>query len=94
MRLLIEQQALAVLGVQHLRQQVAPGIDRGGCLHALLPTLGVAAERSRPQAIEHAGHKDWERLILGENGIAGTLRMIGYIAVFALIFGTLFSFIR
>ena len=47
-----------------------------------------------PQAVENAGHKDWERLILGENGIAGTLRMIGYIAVFALIFGTLFSFIR
>jgi hypothetical protein len=46
-----------------------------------------------PQAIEHAGHKDWERAILGENGISGTLRVIGYIAVFALVFGTLFSFI-
>jgi hypothetical protein len=46
-----------------------------------------------PQAIEHAGNKDWERVILGENGIAGTLRVIGYIAVFALVFGTLFSVI-
>jgi hypothetical protein len=46
------------------------------------------------QDIEQAGHRDWERLILGENGIAGTLRMIAYIAVFALIFGTLFSILR
>jgi len=46
------------------------------------------------QDIEQVGHRDWERLILGENGIAGTLRMIAYIAVFALIFGTLFSILR
>ena len=45
-----------------------------------------------PQAIEDAGHRDWERVILGENGIAGTLRLVAYIAVFALIFGTVFYF--
>ena len=45
-----------------------------------------------PQAIERAGHKDWERLILGENGISGTIRMVLYIVLFALVFGTLFSF--
>ena len=47
-----------------------------------------------PQAIEAAGHKDWERVVLGGNGIAGTVRMIVYIAAFALIFGTAFSFMR
>jgi hypothetical protein len=47
-----------------------------------------------PQAIESAGHKDWERAVLGENGIAGTLRMIVYIAAFALVFGTIFAFMR
>lgn len=47
-----------------------------------------------PQAIEAAGHTDWERAILGGNGISGTLRMIVYIAAFALIFGTVFTFMR
>jgi hypothetical protein len=46
-----------------------------------------------PQEIERAGHKDWERLVLGENGIAGTLRLIVYIAAFALVFGSLFHFL-
>ena len=45
-----------------------------------------------PQTVEAIGHKDWERVVLGENGIAGTARMIGYILAFALIFGTLFHF--
>jgi hypothetical protein len=47
-----------------------------------------------PQAVERVGHKDWERVVFGENGIAGTLRMLGYIALFALVFGTLFYFWR
>ena len=47
-----------------------------------------------PQAIERAGHKDWERVVLGENGIAGTVRLIVYIAAFALIFGSIFYFLR
>jgi hypothetical protein len=47
-----------------------------------------------PQAIERAGHKNWERLVLGENGIAGTLRLIVYIAAFALVFGSIFYFFR
>lgn len=47
-----------------------------------------------PQKIEALGHRDWERAILGGNGIAGTLRLIVYIAVFALLFGTLFYLAR
>jgi hypothetical protein len=47
-----------------------------------------------PQAIERVGHKQWERLVLGENGISGTIRMIVYIALFALVFGSMFYFIR
>ena len=47
-----------------------------------------------PQAIEAAGHRDWERPLLGRNGISGTLRMIVYIAAFALIFGSIFAFMR
>lgn len=47
-----------------------------------------------PQAVEHAGHKDWERLILGANGISGTVRMLVYIVGFALVFGTLFYLMR
>jgi len=34
---------------------------------------------------------DLERLMLGENSISGTIRMLVYIGVFALVFGTLFS---
>lgn len=49
-------------------------------------------ETDTPQAIERAGHKDWERRVLGENGIAGTIRLVIYIALFALIFGSLFYF--
>lgn len=45
-----------------------------------------------PQAIERAGHKDWERLILGENSINGTLRVVAYILAFVVVFGTLFQF--
>lgn len=45
-----------------------------------------------PQAIERAGHQDWERVILGPNGISGTLRVVGYVVVFALVFGTIFYF--
>jgi hypothetical protein len=47
-----------------------------------------------PQAIERIGHSGWERLILGENGISGTVRMLVYIVLFALVFGTLFYFAR
>lgn len=46
-----------------------------------------------PQEVEREGHTDWERLVLGPNGIAGTVRLIVYIAVFALVFGTLFYFL-
>lgn len=45
-----------------------------------------------PQAIEDAGHRTWERVILGENSIAGTLRMIAYILAFVVVFGTFFHF--
>lgn len=37
---------------------------------------------------------DWERAVLGANGIAGTVRMVGYIVAFALVFGTFFYFVR
>ena len=47
-----------------------------------------------PQAIERAGHKDWERVVLGENGIAGTIRIVAYALAFALVFGTIFYFTR
>ena len=47
-----------------------------------------------PQAIERAGHKDWERLVLGENGIAGTIRLVVYALAFALVFGSLFYLTR
>jgi hypothetical protein len=45
-----------------------------------------------PQAIEAAGHKNWERVLLGGNGISGTFRMLSYIVAFAVIFGSLFHF--
>lgn len=45
-----------------------------------------------PDAIEAAGHTDWERVLLGDNGIAGTLRMLIYIVGFALVFGSIFYF--
>lgn len=43
-----------------------------------------------PQTVEAIGHKDWERVILGENGIHGTVRVLLYIVAFALVFGTVF----
>jgi hypothetical protein len=55
-----------------------------------MPRLSDDKATDTPQAIKHAGHKDWERLILGQNGISGTLRMIIYIVAFALIFGSVF----
>ncbi len=45
-----------------------------------------------PQTIEATGHTDWERVLLGDNGIAGTLRMLIYIVGFALVFGSIFYF--
>jgi len=56
--------------------------------------MNDAKATDTPRAIERAGHMDWERLVLGENGIAGTIRMIVYIAAFALVFGSLFYFAR
>ena len=47
-----------------------------------------------PQATERAGHTDWERVVLGKNGLSGTLRMIAYALAFAIVFGTLFHFTR
>lgn len=46
-----------------------------------------------PQTIEAIGHRDWERAILGDNSIAGTLRVVAYIAVFVLVFGSIFHFV-
>jgi hypothetical protein len=46
-----------------------------------------------PQAVHRAGYKDWERLLLGVNGIVGTVRLILYALVFALVFGSLFHFL-
>ena len=43
-----------------------------------------------PQAIERAGHKDWERLVLGENGIAGIVRVVVYAVAFAAVVGHVF----
>jgi hypothetical protein len=36
----------------------------------------------------------WERAVLGANGISGTVRMLVYIAAFAVIFGSIFYFTR
>jgi hypothetical protein len=47
-----------------------------------------------PEAVERAGHKTWERVILGENSIAGTMRVIVYIAIFVALFGTIFAFLN
>ena len=46
-----------------------------------------------PQTTEAIGHRDWERAILGDNSIAGTLRVVAYIAVFVLVFGSIFHFV-
>jgi hypothetical protein len=43
-----------------------------------------------PEAVNAAGHKAWERVLLGEDSISGTLRLIGYIVGFVVIFGSLF----
>jgi hypothetical protein len=43
-----------------------------------------------PQAVTAAGHKSWERVLLGDDSIRGTLRLIGYMLGFVLVFGTLF----
>jgi hypothetical protein len=56
--------------------------------------MNDAKATETPLAVERAGHKDWERLILGANGITGTIRMIVYIAVFALVFGSISYFTR
>ncbi len=56
--------------------------------------MNDAKATETPQVIERAGHKDWERLVLGANGILGTLRLIVYIALFAVVFGSIFYFTR
>ena len=38
-----------------------------------------------------ANHPDFERLLLGDNSIGGTLRVLVYIVIFVVVFGTLFS---
>jgi hypothetical protein len=57
---------------------------------SISPDKGTAT----PQAIEPAGHKDWERIILGGNGVRGTFLMVGYVVVFAVVFGTIFYLVR
>ena len=47
-----------------------------------------------PQATEWAGDTDWERIVLGDNGLSGTVRLVAYALAFALVFGTLFYFTR
>jgi hypothetical protein len=56
--------------------------------------MNDAKATATPQAVEHAGHKGWERLILGENSIAGTVRILLYIVAFVGIFGSLFAFLN
>ena len=61
-------------------------------LNGFQRTMNDIKGTETPQAIERIGHSGWERLILGENGISGTVRMLVYIALFALVFGSLFYF--
>jgi hypothetical protein len=65
-------------------------IPRNGDFQAMSDDKGTET----PQAIERAGHKNWERVVLGENGISGTIRLVVYIAGFALLFGSIFYFFR
>jgi len=48
-----------------------------------------AAEATHP----NGERKSIERLILGDDSISGTLRLIGYIVAFAVVFGSLFHFL-
>jgi hypothetical protein len=45
------------------------------------------------QAVTAAGHKPWERVLLGEDSVSGTLRLISYILAFVVVFGSLFHFL-
>ena len=56
--------------------------------------MNDAKATETPQALENARDTDWERAVLGANGISGTLRLIVYIIVFALVFGSIFYFTR
>jgi hypothetical protein len=47
-------------------------------------------ETETPQAVQRAGYRDWERLLLGNNGIEGTIRLVLFAVLFALVFGSLF----
>ena len=47
-----------------------------------------------PRAIDRAGHKTWERIILGENSVEGTARVLVYIIAFVVVFGTVFALVR
>jgi len=59
---------------------------------ALEVAMNETNEATAPHGSEHAVRKGWERILLGENSIAGTFRMIGYILAFVVVFGALFYF--
>jgi hypothetical protein len=72
-----------------------PGTDDGlnGWLSGIEDGKMTAEKGTEtPQTIEAIGHRDWERAILGDNSIAGSLRIIAYIAVFVVVFGSIFHF--
>lgn len=47
-----------------------------------------------PMAEDTSKKIDIERLILGENSIEGTIRVLIYIVAFAALFGTISTFLR
>ena len=55
-----------------------------------MPTDDKATDTT--EAVIRAGHKRWERVLLGDNSVEGTFRMLIYIALYVVVFGTLFHF--
>ena len=55
-----------------------------------MPTDDKATDTT--EAVIRAGHKRWERVLLGDNSVEGTFRVLIYIALYVVVFGTLFHF--
>lgn len=45
-------------------------------------------------ALGHPAGRPWERALFGSGSIEGTVRMVVYVALFVLVFGTLFYLIQ
>jgi hypothetical protein len=45
-----------------------------------------------PDKLIQQGHRSWERVLLGDNSVQGTFRLLLYIILFALVFGSVFHF--